>query len=116
MERKRVPQKVNCSSGFEGGATRGTRIVEYERGEGFCQNGKNTGGRREVPLVRIPFGYMRLCLYSNDLRVAGLTGETLINLAKLPRKQSKSKRELPDSGSARKLLHNSGKPRAPHKI
>src|SRR5258708_8941087 len=43
VERKRVPQKVNCSSGLEGGATRGTQSREYEGGRGFCHNRKTLG-------------------------------------------------------------------------
>src|SRR5258708_38632279 len=48
VERKRVPQKVNCSSGFEGGATRGTRSREIRGRQGLLPERENTGGRREA--------------------------------------------------------------------
>src|SRR5258708_12182987 len=68
VERKRVPQKVNCSSGFEGGATRGTRSREYEGGKGFCQNGKTPGAVGRLPLCRIPFCYISLRRPPNTFR------------------------------------------------
>jgi hypothetical protein len=40
VERQRVPQKVNCSSGFKGGATEGGPPERMEGGEQACQNGK----------------------------------------------------------------------------
>src|SRR5258708_36678260 len=68
VERKRVPQKVNCSSGFEGGATRGTRSQEIRGRQRLLPEREKTGAVGRLPLVCVPFGDIPLRRYFEGLR------------------------------------------------
>ena len=94
VERQRVPQKVNCNSGFKGGATRGNA-----RRWGAASSGARTGmvKRSPEPLNGDHLPIAILANYSNSRILASPAQLPDKQLARMSERKA-GPRTLPDSG------------------